>query len=78
MQTVYNYIINCGSLEKRNKTKEGKSKSNDELCKYIMLPKCVFNSYRKSNKMQNCIKILFHIYMKLNMFRETHRPSSRA
>jgi len=26
--------------------------------------------------MQQCIKILFHIYMKLNMFRATHRPSS--
>jgi len=23
--------------------------------------------------MQQCIKILFHIYMKLNMFRGTHR-----
>jgi len=34
----------------------------------------------KSNKMQQCIKIflLFHIYMKLNMFRATHRPSSGA
>jgi hypothetical protein len=33
----------------------------------------------KSNKMQRCIKILlFHIYMKLNMFRATHRPSSGA
>ena len=31
----------------------------------------------KSNKMQQCIKILlFRIYMKLNMFRMTHRPSS--
>jgi len=28
--------------------------------------------------MQQCIKILFHIYMKLNMFRATHRPSSGA
>jgi len=28
--------------------------------------------------MQQCIKILFHIYMKLNMFRVTHRPSSGA
>jgi len=29
----------------------------------------------KSNKMQQCIKILFfYIYIKLNMFRETHRP----
>jgi len=33
----------------------------------------------KSNKMQQCIKILlFHIYMRLNMFRATHRPSSGA
>jgi len=29
----------------------------------------------KSNKMQQCIKILlFHIYMKLSMFRATHHP----
>jgi hypothetical protein len=33
----------------------------------------------KSNKMQKGVKILlFHIYMKLNMFRATHRPSSGA
>ena len=33
----------------------------------------------KSNKMQQCIKILlFPIYMKLNMFRATHRLSSGA
>ena len=33
----------------------------------------------KSNKMQPCIKILlFQIYMKLNVFRATHRPSSGA
>jgi hypothetical protein len=32
-----------------------------------------------SNKMHQCIKILsFHIYMKLNMFRATRRPSSGA
>ena len=35
-------------------------------------------SQRESNKIQQCIKILFHIYMKLNMFRATHRPSSEA
>jgi len=28
--------------------------------------------------MPQCIKILFHIYMELNMFRATHRPSSGA
>jgi hypothetical protein len=33
----------------------------------------------KSNELQQCNKILlFHIYMKLNMFRATHRPSSEA
>jgi hypothetical protein len=33
----------------------------------------------KSNKMQQRIKILlFQMYMKLNMFRATHRPSSGA
>jgi hypothetical protein len=33
----------------------------------------------KSNKIPQCIKIiLFHIYMKLNMFRATHRLSSGA
>jgi len=28
--------------------------------------------------MEQCIKILFRIYMKLNMFQATHRPSSGA
>jgi len=28
--------------------------------------------------MQQCIKILFHIYMKINVFQATHRPSSGA
>jgi len=33
----------------------------------------------KSNKMQECIKILlFHIYLKLSMFWATHCPSSGA
>jgi len=33
----------------------------------------------KSNKIQQCIKILlFHIYMKLSMFWATHCPSSGA
>jgi len=35
-------------------------------------------SHKKSNKMQECIKILFHIYMKLDTLRATHRPSSGA
>jgi len=34
---------------------------------------------KKSNKMQQYIKfLLFHIYMKLNMFWTTHCPSSGA
>jgi len=28
--------------------------------------------------MQQCTKILLHMYMKLNMFRATHHPSSGA
>jgi hypothetical protein len=36
------------------------------------------NLQRKSNNMQQCTKILFHIYVKLNMFQATHRPSSGA
>jgi hypothetical protein len=33
----------------------------------------------KSDKIQQCIKLLlFHIYIKLNMFRASHRPSSGA
>jgi hypothetical protein len=33
----------------------------------------------KADKMQQCIKLLlFHIYIKLNMFRASHRPSSGA
>ena len=36
------------------------------------------NSQRKFDKMLQCIEILFHIYMKLNMFRATHHPSSGA
>jgi hypothetical protein len=34
---------------------------------------------KEKSKMQQCIKILlFHVYMKLNMFRATHRPSLGA
>ena len=32
----------------------------------------------KYNKMQKYQNLLFHIYMKLNMFWATHRPSSGA
>jgi len=38
----------------------------------------LYNSYTNSNEIPQCIKILFHIYMKLVMFRATHRPSSGA
>ena len=33
---------------------------------------------KKSNKIQHSIRTLFHTYMKLNMFRATHHPSSGA
>jgi hypothetical protein len=40
-------------------------------CRIIIIHK------EKSNKMQQCIKILlFHIYVRLDIFRATHRPSS--
>jgi hypothetical protein len=41
---------------------------------------CIFIIHKeKSNKMQQCIKILlFNIYMKLNTFQATRRPSSGA
>jgi len=39
---------------------------------------CVIHK-EKSNKMQQCIKmLLLHVYVKLNMFRATHRLSSGA
>jgi len=51
-----------------------------ETDKYIVQPQILIfqdDSYRKPNKMPQCIRIfLFHIYMKLTMFRATHRPSS--
>jgi len=43
----------------------------------VRQPKSVHKE--KSNKMQQCIKILlFHIYMKISMFWATCRPSSGA
>jgi len=54
--------------EKSNKMQE---------CIKIYTLMSVYNE--KSNKMQQCIKILLsHVYMKLNMFRATHWPSSGA
>ena len=52
--------------------------NNATLTKEIFVKILIFDSYGKSNKMPQCSKILFHIYMKLNMFRSTHRPSSGA
>jgi len=38
-----------------------------------------YNSYRNSQQDATVYQnLLFHVYMKLNMFRATHRPSSRA
>jgi len=52
----------------------------DKTVKLMLMfvdPCIIVYSFKKSNKMQQCIKIfLFHIYMKLNMFRATHHPSS--
>jgi len=40
---------------------------------------CVVGGRCQAHTMQQCIKILlFRIYMKLNMFQATHRPSSGA
>jgi len=42
-------------------------------------PCIIVQFIKKSNKMQQCIEILlFHIYMKPNTFRATHRPSLGA
>jgi hypothetical protein len=50
-----------------------------ELWTHIFLRNDFLIHKQKSNKMQQFIQILlFHIYVKLNMFRATHRPSSGA
>jgi len=42
-------------------------------------PCITVNSYRNSQQHATVFKnLLFHIYMKLNIFRATHRPSSGA
>jgi len=52
--------------------------------RFLLYGVCVFffllSSIHIENptKMQHCIKILFHIYVKLNICRATHRPSSGA
>jgi hypothetical protein len=54
-----------------------------EACLFVMMMEAA-SSYKrihkqKFNKMQQRIKfLLFHIYMKLNMFQATHRPTSGA
>jgi hypothetical protein len=56
--------------------------SAPRVCTYLdVRGPCITVRFIKEepNKMQKCIKILlFHIYMKLNMFRATRRPSSGA
>jgi hypothetical protein len=53
------------------------SHTSTGLCTGTLQPFAVLKE--KSNKMQQRIKILlFHIYLKLNMFRATHRPLSGA
>jgi len=49
------------------------------FAQFLLYVNTTHSMKKKSNKMQQCIKILlFDIYMKLNMFRATHRPSSGA
>jgi hypothetical protein len=63
--------------KKKMGKKEDKAKTKEKrrIRKHCNKP---IPSHGISNKMQQCIKILFHIYMKLNMFRATHRQSSGA
>ena len=52
-----------------------------EYMDFTFVDTCIIVQFikKKSNKMQQPIKILlFHIYVKLNMFRATYRPSSGA
>jgi len=64
--------------EIQNITFEIKNRAIQQLqCKCAHLLEPIHKE--KSNMMQQCIKILlFLIYMKLDMFRATHRPSSGA
>jgi len=54
------------------------------FCNLYILPASVTNllyiSHRKSSKIQQCVKISFHIYMKLNMFRPhtTHHQEPKT
>ena len=45
--------------------------------KRLGLNVCI-NSHKKIQQDKQFIKIWFHIYMKLNMFRATQRPSSAS
>jgi len=46
---------------------------------FTVMKQCPHIHKEKFHKMQQCIKILlFHIYLKHNMFRATDRPSSGA
>jgi hypothetical protein len=67
-----------GKIETRPGTKKWKQLVGKGFFMYDL--NRVFSIYKgKSNKMQKYIKILLlHIYMKLSMFRATHRPSTGA
>jgi len=45
---------------------------------YFFFRKSIENSYQKIQQDATVYQNLFRIYMKLNMFRATHRPSSGA
>jgi hypothetical protein len=89
--TPPSYAVDYGGHGVRSKLSSEchKFRSQECLKLYLLSPLCKLDvrgslhhstiHKEKFNKMQQCIRILlFHMYMKLNMFRATHRPSSGA
>jgi hypothetical protein len=81
------WMISCeqgGDTSSPAETERGQDDSVTTSVIFTVSKTCLFNTpwnlhKEKYNKMQQHIKILlFDIYMKLNMFRATHRPSSGA
>jgi fumarate reductase subunit D len=68
---ILKMLVFCNFSKHKVKTPWGWYRST-ETCS------CAYKIHKeKSKKMQQCIKtLLFRIYIKLNMFRATHRPSS--
>jgi hypothetical protein len=76
---IYNFIKSKDTCRIKN-TKENERQFSDKGKKINYSNNNLDKSHSqgKSNKMQQCVKILFHIFVKLEMFRATHRPSSEA